>query len=112
MIIVEWARFALAALLLLGGMIALLGTVVGIFRFHHVLNRIHFAAKCDTFGVLLVMSSLIVMLGWNIASLKLLLILVFIWITNPISGHLIANIETGTNSNLQKECEVIRDDVV
>jgi len=110
MIILEWARFVLAALLLLGGMIALLGTVVGIFRFSYVLDRIHVAAKCDTFGLLLTFSSLMLMLGWNVASLKILLILVFIWITHPVASHLIANLEASTNPNITRRCEVIRHD--
>ena len=110
MIILEWARFALAALLLLGGMITLLGTVVGVFRFKYVLNRIHVAAKCDTFGILLTFSSLIVMLGWSAASLKLLLILIFIWITHPVASHLIANLEASTNPDIANECEVTRND--
>jgi len=110
MIVLQWARFVLAALLLLGGMITLFGTVVGIFRFKYVLNRLHVAAKCDTFGLMLTFSSLIVMLGWDIASLKILLILVFIWITHPVAGHLIANLEASTNPNITNECEVIHHD--
>ena len=107
MIFLQWIRFAFAALLLLGGMITLFATVMGIFRFRYVLNRIHLAAKCDTFGVLLTFSSLVLMLGWDTTSLKLLLIIVLIWITNPVSGHLIAHLEVVTNSNIKKECKVI-----
>ena len=110
MIVLQWVRFALAALLLLGGMITLLGTVVGIFRFKYVLNRIHVAAKCDTFGFLLTFSSIILMLGLSFASLKILLILIFIWITHPVASHLIANLEASTNPNITQECEVVRDD--
>ena len=110
MIILQWIRFAIAAVLLLGGMLTLLATVLGIFRFSHVLNRIHFAAKCDTFGVLLTLSSLIIMLGWDVASLKLLLIIIFIWVTNPVANHLIAQLEVSTNKNITKECEVTPND--
>jgi multicomponent Na+:H+ antiporter subunit G len=112
MIILQWARFVLAALLMLGGMIALLGTVLGVFRFKYVLNRIHFAAKCDTFGVLLIFLSLILMIDVGFASLKLVLIVVFIWITNPVSSHLIANLEVSTNPNVTDECEVVPHDSV
>jgi len=111
MIILQWVRFAIAALLLLGGMITLLATLVGLFRFRYVLNRIHVAAKCDTFGVLLTFLSLVVMLGLNAASLKLLLIIVFIWLANPLSGHLIAHMEVATNpEEIKKECEIIHND--
>ena len=110
MIILEWVRFTIAALLMLGGLITLFATIVGIFRFKFVLNRIHVAAKCDTFGVLLTFSSLMIMSGWSIASLKLLLIIIFIWMTNPVASHLIAHLEISTNPNLMKECEVIQHD--
>ena len=110
MIILHWARFILAALLMLAGLSTLLATTVGLFRFHYVLNRINVAAKCDTFGVLLVFSSLIVIFGYNIASLKLVLILVFLWIANPVSGHLIAHLEVATNPKITEECEVINYD--
>ena len=108
MIILHWARFTLAALLMLAGMASLLATTVGLFRFHYVLNRIHVAAKCDTFGVLLTFSSMMLILGWNISSLKLLLVIIFLWIANPVANHLIAHMEVVTNPNIDEEFEVKR----
>jgi multicomponent Na+:H+ antiporter subunit G len=110
MIALQWARFGLAALLMLAGLLILFATTVGLFRFHHVLNRIHAAAKCDTFGILLTFSSLTVMFGWDVSSLKLLLIIAFHWLANPVSGHLIAHLEVATNPNIREECEVINYD--
>ena len=110
MIVLQWGRFLLAALLMLAGLSTLFATTVGLFRFHYVLNRIHVAAKCDTFGVLLTFSSLVVMLGWDIASLKLLMILVFLWLSNPVASHLITHMEVATNPNVREECEIIRYD--
>ena len=110
MIILQWIRFIIAALLLLGGMIILLATTVGIFRFKSVLNRIHVAAKCDTFGVLLTFSSLLVMSDWSFASAKLLLIIVFLWLSNPVSAHLIAYLEVATNPHAMDECKVVHND--
>jgi len=107
MIVLEWARFIFAALLMSAGLLTLLATTVGLFRFHYVLNRVQSAAKCDTFGVLLTFSSLIIMNGWDAASLKLVLILAFIWIANPVSAHLIAHLEIATNPKFTEECEVI-----
>ena len=110
MIILHWARFILAALLMLAGLSTLLATTVGLFRFHYVLNRINVAAKCDTFGVLLTFLSLIVILGWDIASLKIFLVMIFLWIANPVSSHLIAHLEVATNPDIREECEVINYD--
>ena len=110
MIVLQWARFSLAALLMFAGLTTLFATTVGLFRFHYVLNRIHVAAKCDTFGILLIFSSLIVMSGLNAASLKLFLIIAFLWVANPVSSHLIAHMEVATNPKIREECEVIRYD--
>ena len=107
MILVQWIRFALSALLMFAGLATLLATTLGLFRFHYILNRIHVAAKCDTFGVLLTFSSLILMTGWQAASLKILLIMVFLWIANHVSSHLVAHMEVVTNPHLEDDCEVI-----
>jgi multicomponent Na+:H+ antiporter subunit G len=95
---------------MLGGLTTLFTTVVGLFRFQYVLNRIHVAAKCDTFGVLLIFSSLIMLTGWSVESLKLLLIKVFICNANPVSGHLISHLEVATNPRIKDECEIISND--
>jgi multicomponent Na+:H+ antiporter subunit G len=108
MIVLQWVRFVLAALLMSGGLAVLSAAAAGMFRFRCVLNRVHVAAKCDTFGVLLTFSSLMLSFGWSAASLKLLLIIIFIWIANPVSGHLIAHLEVATNPGFEDECEVLR----
>ena len=110
MIVLHWARFITAALLMFAGMATLLATTVGLFRFRYVLNRIHVAAKCDTFGVLLTFCSLMLIYGWSAESLKLLLIIVFLWTANPVSSHLVAHMEVTTNPKFEEECEVMRFD--
>ena len=107
MIVLHWARFILAALLMTAGLVTLFATTLGLFRFHYVLNRLQSAAKCDTFGILLIFSSLIIILGWDTASLKLLLIIIFLWISNPVAAHLIAHLEVATNPKFTEECEII-----
>ena len=56
MMVLQWFRFAIAALLMLAGLATMLAVTVGLFRFKYVLNRIHVAAKCDTFGILMIFS--------------------------------------------------------
>ena len=102
----EWIRFAVVALLMLGGLFSLLVSVIGAYRFHYVLNRIHVAAKCDTMGVLLILLALTIMSGFNMTSLKLLLLIVFVWLASPVASHLIAHLEVATNDDIDKECEV------
>ena len=107
----EWIRFGVSAIMMLLGLAALFTTTVGIFRFKYVLNRIHVAAKCDTAGMMLCLGSLIVMNGFNMTSLRLLMLIIFVWIANPVAGHLIAYLEVATNPRIDEEFEVVRNDI-
>lgn len=78
---------------ILVGLFAFLVGTIGIIRFPDVLSRIHAAAKCDTLGALLCLTGLIIFNGFNIVSLKILLVLIFIWVTNPTASHLIGKAE-------------------
>ena len=49
----EWIRFGLTAALMAGGLFVLITGVVGQFRFHYVLNRMHAASMGDSLGLLL-----------------------------------------------------------
>lgn len=42
-------------------------------------------------------------------SLKLLLIVVFLWFASPVSSHVLARLEVATNENLEKHCTVYTD---
>ncbi|MCL2496990.1 MAG: monovalent cation/H(+) antiporter subunit G [Symbiobacteriaceae bacterium] len=99
--------FALIALLLVAGLLVIAVAVVGLFRISYVLNRIHAAAKCDTFGMVLTFSALMFYYGFSAASWKLLLIIVFLWLSNPVSAHLIAHLEVASNPQVTSEYEVI-----
>jgi len=47
------------------------------------------------------------MVGFDSAVLKLILIIVFIWLANPISGHLMARLEVMSNPQIGNEYEVV-----
>ena len=100
-------RVIIAALLIVNGLFTLGIATVGIFRFSHMLNRIHVASKCDTLGALQVMSGLIVLSGWNVFSLKLALVIVFLWLCNPAASHLVARAEVKTNPELGQLCDFV-----
>lgn len=99
-----------AAVLILAGLFVLGAATVGIFRFSTMLNRIHIAAKCDTLGALLVLSGLIVLSGFTVFSLKLALVIVFLWLSNPVASHLVARAEVKTNPDLNKICDFMKFD--
>ena len=100
-------RVLIAGVLIVSGLFALATTTIGIFRFSTMLNRVHVASKCDTLGALLVLSGLIVLSGWSVYSLKLVLVLIFLWLCNPVASHLLARAEVRTHPNLDMICDYI-----
>ncbi|MCY6372054.1 monovalent cation/H(+) antiporter subunit G [Clostridium ganghwense] len=83
----------IVGIFLMGGLFFFMVGTVGILRFPDIYTRAHSAAKCDTLGAILSLTALIIYNGLNIVSLKLLLIIVFIWITNPTATHLIVKVK-------------------
>ena len=50
-VIWEWIRFAVAAAFIVSGLVFELISVIGVYRFKYVLNRMHAAAMGDTLGI-------------------------------------------------------------
>ena len=97
MILWEWMRFLAGGALLAAGLVIFVIEIIGVFRFKYVLNRMHAAAMGDTLGIGLALLGLIVMNGFDFTSLKLFLVIVFLWFSSPVSSHLIARLEVTTN---------------
>ncbi len=94
---VEWIKFIAGAVFLLAGLAIFMLEIIGVFRFKYVLNRMHAAAMGDTFGIGCSLIGLILMNGFNFTSLKLFLVIVFLWFSSPVSSHLIARLEVATD---------------
>ena len=97
--IIEWIRFILGAIFMVCGLIVFAVEMIGVFKFKYVLNRMHAAAMGDTLGLGLSILGVIIMNGFCFTSLKLFLIIVFLWIASPVSSHLIARLEVTTNED-------------
>ena len=102
MAVIEWIQFLAGGLLLLIGLVIFLIQMIGVFRFKYVLNRMHAAAMGDTLGIGCCLLGLIVMKGFSFTSLKLLLVIIFLWFSSPVSSHLIARLEVATDEEPQK----------
>lgn len=102
--ILEWIRFLAGAGLLLIGMGFFVLQLFGVFKFKYVLNRMHAAAMGDTLGLGVSLTGLILLSGWNFTSLKMALIIVFLWLASPVSSHLISRLEVVTNEHLAEHC--------
>lgn len=108
--ILEWIRFILGVGLLLTGLAIFVVQLFGVFKFKYVLNRMHAAAMGDTLGIGISLTGLILLSGFNFTSLKMALIIVFLWLASPVSSHLIARLEVTTNEKLEEECELPQTD--
>lgn len=106
MIVLLWIRFILGIIMILCGLIVFAIELFGVFEFHYVLNRMHAAAMGDTLGIALCMTGLIVLCGLNFTSLKMLLVVVFLWFASPVASHMLARFEVVTNEELHKECDI------
>lgn len=98
----EWIRFLAGALLMLCGLGIFAVEMIGVFRFKYIMNRMHAAAMGDTLGIGFSMVGLILMSGLNFTSLKLFLVIVFLWFSSPVSSHLIARLEVTTDEEKEK----------
>jgi len=93
----DWLRFVLTAGFLLSGLIILITSVIGLYKFDYVLNRMHAAAMGDTLGILFCLLGLVISAPDVWVMLKLLLIIAFLWVASPVSSHLIARLEVTIN---------------
>lgn len=107
--IFDWIRLIAGSTFLVCGLVIFFTELFGVFHFRYVLNRMHAAAMGDTLGIASCLIGLIIFSGINFTSLKLLLIIVFLWFASPVSSHVLARLEVATNENLESHCRVYTD---
>jgi multicomponent Na+:H+ antiporter subunit G len=74
---------------LVGGLFFLFVGTVGLLRLPDVYNRLHATTKCDTLGAGLLLLSLALQSSLAVG-IRLVLLAVFILVTNPTAAHVIA----------------------
>ena len=103
----EGFRCLMGGLFLLAGVVIFLIEVYGVFRLKYVLNRMHAAALGATLGLSLCMIGLMFLSGLNFSTVKMFLVILFLWFASPTASHMLARLETTTNENLEEHCEQI-----
>jgi len=96
-------RVILAGLFLALAVFIFFSEVLGFYKFTYVMNRMHAAAMGDTLGIGSVHIAVAVLTGELVPILKLILILVFMFLTGPVVTHLIAGAEVATHKNAGHE---------
>ncbi len=106
----EMIRFVLSAVFMVAGLIVFTASVVGNFRFSYILNRMQASSLCDTLGTLLIIISLVIANGFDVTSLKLGLMVLFLWFANPVSSHFLAKTEIISDETIKEKLEVVHHD--
>ncbi len=72
-------------------------TAIGLVRLPDFFSRVHAVSKSETLGIALVLLGLILHDGATLVSLKLVFIVVFVAIANPVAAHVLtrAAVRTG-----------------
>ena len=91
--IMEWVRFTAAVICLLFAAAMESIAVFGVYKFKFVMNRMHAAAIGDTLGLLLGALGLILLKGFSWFSLKMVIVVIFLWMTSAVSSHVIMRME-------------------
>ena len=76
-------------LVIIGIIFMLMGSI-GILRLPDFYSRSHATSKSDTLGILFVVAGLVVYEGLTLSGFKLILIILFIALANPIGTHALA----------------------
>lgn len=105
----EWIRLIIGCLFILIGMVIFFTELFGVFHFKYVLNRMHAAAMGDTLGISACLIGLMIFSGLNFTTMKMFLIIVFLWFVSPVSSHVLSRLEAATNDNLSAHCEIYED---
>lgn len=99
-------KFIAGTVFILIGIVIFCVELIGVFRYKYVLNRMHAAAMGDTLGISFSMAGLMIFSGLSFTTLKMALVVLFLWCASPVSSHLIARLEAETNENLSEDCHM------
>ncbi len=75
--------------LIVGALCVLVGSL-GVLRFPEFFSRVHATGITETVGIGFIFAGLFVEAGFGLVSLKLLIILIFVFFTSPTSSHALA----------------------
>ena len=83
-------RVIISGILIFSGCFLILVAATGLVRFPDFYSRIHPAGKADSMGLFLTLLGLMVYEGFSFVSVKLVLIIAFIYIANPTATYALA----------------------
>lgn len=93
----------LGGFLMLGGAFFVLSGAVGILRFPDFFSRLHPAGVKDALGAPMLLTGLMLISGWNLTTLKLVMLIAFMMITSPTATHALAQAALAQQSKIAKK---------
>lgn len=99
-------RFILGTVFIVLGILVFITEIIGVFKLHYTLNRMHFAGAGDTLALACTLLGAILINGFDYATLKLILVIIFFWFASPVSSHLIARVMFQTDDNISDHVKV------
>ena len=100
-------REIIAAIFIIAGILVFIVALLGIYRLKYVMNRMHAAALGDTLGILCVLLGVMIAEGLTIATVKMLLVIITLWLTSPVASHLVSRLEVTINDHLDRHMHVV-----
>ena len=82
----------LALIFIVAGLFFMIVGAIGLIRFPDLYTRVHATGKCDTLGEGMMLLGFILYEGMNLVSVKILLLVIFIFVTSPTAVHAILNV--------------------
>ena len=114
----QYIQFGFSALFIILGLFITITGVRGFYKLKFILNRMHAAAIIDTLGLFFIVLGLIIANGFvledgsfDITNIKLACVVFFLWLTSPVSSHLIAKLIYMTDAHIDEETEEVEIDV-
>lgn len=98
----------LSLLLLIGGVFLGISGAVGVIRFPDFYTRVHAAGVTDTLSAGMILTALMIQSGFTLVTVKLILVLLFLWYTSPVASHALARAAVHTGAPLTPDAAEAR----
>jgi multicomponent Na+:H+ antiporter subunit G len=98
----------LSWILILGGCFFILVGALGLIRMPDVFTRLHAGGVMDTMGAGMILAALMFQTGFSLVTVKLVLVLVFVWFSSPISTYALARaaLKSGEEPHWDEDLEI------
>jgi multicomponent Na+:H+ antiporter subunit G len=94
--------------LVLGGCFFILVGALGLIRMPDIFTRLHAGGVMDTMGAGMILAGLMFQTGLSLVTVKLVLVLAFVWFSSPISTYALARaaLKSGEEPHWDEDPEI------